>query len=227
MGRDIRQAPGGVLFHVLNRAVDRNQIFFSANDYAAFEELMAETKTRNPMRICAYCLMPNHWHLALWPEEDGQLQPFMKSLTGVHALRWQKYWDLVGTGHLYQARYKSFPIQTEEYCLNAFRYIEANALRAGLVSDALLWRWSSLWRRTLGTTAEREILSDWPIQTPNNWVALVNSVQPKEELIALRHSATRGSPYGRPDWVEEASCSLQLDSSLRPRGRPSNNRKGA
>ena len=72
MARQLRQAPGGVLFHALNRGVGRNQIFFSPQDYAAFEVLMAQTKERVPMRICSYCLMPNHWHLALWPELDDQ-----------------------------------------------------------------------------------------------------------------------------------------------------------
>ena len=71
MPRSARSAPGDVVFHCLNRGNDRAEIFSKEVDYAAFEKVMAEVLDLVPMRLLAYCLMPNHWHLLLWPREDG------------------------------------------------------------------------------------------------------------------------------------------------------------
>ena len=57
-----RVAPGGMVFHVLNRGVGRMRLFHSDGDYVAFENILEETLAVQPMRVCAYCLMPNHWH---------------------------------------------------------------------------------------------------------------------------------------------------------------------
>ena len=77
MGRPIRQAHGGVVYHVLNRANDRGLLFSKSEDYEAFERLLKEAPQRFDMRLLAYCLMPNHWHLVLWPRRDGDLSTFM------------------------------------------------------------------------------------------------------------------------------------------------------
>jgi putative transposase len=69
-----------MVFHVLNRGVARMQVFEKAGDYQAFERVLKETLQEAPMRICAFCLMPNHWHLLVWPEHDGELATFMQRL---------------------------------------------------------------------------------------------------------------------------------------------------
>ncbi|HVV99014.1 MAG TPA: transposase [Planctomycetaceae bacterium] len=102
------------------------------------------------MRVCGYCLMPNHWHLVLWPERDGDLAAFMLRLTVTHVTRWQRHEKQVGHGHVYQGRFKSFPVSSDEYFYQAVRYVERNALRAQLCRRAEQWRWSSLWRRESG-----------------------------------------------------------------------------
>jgi REP element-mobilizing transposase RayT len=104
-----RVAPGGMVFHVLNRGVGRMQLFDKAGDFQAFERVLKETCDDSPMGICAYALMPNHWHLLLWPDRDGDLATFLQRLTITYVRRWQEHRHDVGLGHVYQGRYKSFP----------------------------------------------------------------------------------------------------------------------
>ena len=104
------------------------------------------------MRICSYCLMPNQRHFVLWPEHDGDLATFMQRLTVAHVTRWQKQLKCVGEGHVDQGRFKSFPVESEDYFYQVARDVERNALRANLVDCAEDWQWSSLWRRERGTS---------------------------------------------------------------------------
>lgn len=152
MPRRRRVATGGYVFHVLNRATARERIFETDGDYVAFERVMVETLERVPVRLLSYCLMPNHWHLVLWPKRgaDNDLSEFMRLLTVTHTQRWHSAHGTAGTGPLYQGRFKSFPIQGDEHFLTVCRYVERNALRANIVDLAEMWQWSSLWHRTQG-----------------------------------------------------------------------------
>ena len=167
-------APGGMVFHVLNRGVARMQLFEKAADYQAFEQVLQDTLDQSPMRICAYAVMPNHWHLLLWPECDGELAAFMQRLTITHVRRWQEHRGYAGLGHVYQGRYKSFPVESDEHFWVVARYVECNAMRANLVLRAEEWRWSSLWQRCHPTGEERSLLAAWPIDMPANWLERVN-----------------------------------------------------
>jgi putative transposase len=209
-----------MVFHVLNRGVGRMQLFFKEKDFAAFEGLLEQTSESRPIRICAYCLMPNHWHLVLWPQGDGDLAGFMQQLTTKHVRRWQLYRGKVGYGHVYQSRYRSFPVEEEGYFYQVVRYVERNALRAGLVDRAEAWKWSSLWRRTAGTSQQRELLGDWPLAPPNDWCRFVNQPQTEAEVEAIRRSVARGQPYGGESWVQHAAKRLGLESTLRAPHRP-------
>jgi putative transposase len=82
-----------MVFHVLNRGAARMQLFERAGDFQAFERVLQETRDETPMRICAYALMPNHWHLLLWPQRDGDLATFMQRLSITHVRRWQEHRD--------------------------------------------------------------------------------------------------------------------------------------
>ena len=73
MPRTARNAPGGLVYHVLNRAVARLPLFEKDGDYEAFERVLALAMEKHPTRLLAYCLMPNHWHMVLWPRADGEL----------------------------------------------------------------------------------------------------------------------------------------------------------
>jgi putative transposase len=209
-----------MVFHVLNRGVARMQLFEKTADYQAFEAVLRETLVESPMRICAYALMPNHWHLLLWPEGDGDLAVFMQRLTITHVRRWQQHRGYAGLGHVYQGRYKSFPVQSDEHFCVVARYVERNALRASLVLRAEEWRWSSLWRRYCGVEAERSWLASWPIDAPTNWLERVNQTEDERELESLRRSVQRGRPFGQTDWQKEIAKRLGLESAYRPTGRP-------
>ena len=196
------------------------KLFSKAKDYDAFESLLEQTLEARPMRICAYCLMPNHWHLVLWPEHDGDLAAFMQQLTTKHVRRWQLHRDCVGYGHVYQGRYKSFPVEEEDYFYQLARYVERNALRAGLVERAEAWKWSSLWRRTSGTPEQKQLLSDWPVPYPRSWCKTVNGPQTEAALGVIRRCVARGQPYGGDAWVRRTAEQLGLESTLRAPHRP-------
>ncbi len=209
-----------MIFHVLNRGVGKQQLFFNDDDYLAFEQVIQETLEKRPMRILSYCLMPNHWHFVLWPENDGDLGHFMQRLTVTHVTRWQKHYNMVGDGHVYQNRFKSFPVETDEYFYQVNRYVERNAQRAKLVVTAQAWKWGSLWIRQHGSAEHRAMLSKWPIPHPRKWIQYVNEPASEAELKSLRKSCVRGTPYGSPDWVIETAKKLGLESTLRSPGRP-------
>ena len=163
--------------------------------------------------------MPNHWHFVLWPENDGDLGAFMQRLTVTHVTRWQKHYNMVGYGHVYQSRYKSFPVQTDDYFYQVMRYVERNALRANLVSKAENWQFGSLWIRQFGTAKDKAMLSKWPLARPRKWVNFVNEPASEKELEALRRSCVRGTPYGDDDWIKQNAKKLGLESTLRRPGR--------
>lgn len=220
MPRTARIAPAGMVFHVLNRGVDRKTLFHNYADYRAFEEILKEAISLFKILLCAYCLMPNHWHLVLWPLLDSELSRFMHRVTLTHAARWKAHNNSVGEGHLYQNRFKSFPVQSDEHYLTVVRYVERNALRANLVERAENWPFSSLWRRGKHTGTNDPLVSPGPVKLPLDWVACVNRPETPEELDALRSSILRGRPYGTQSWQQQTGCKLDLKSSFRPRGRP-------
>jgi putative transposase len=222
MPRRSRVAPGGFVYHCLNRAVARLALFEKREDYAAFERVLEEAAQRHPMRILAYCVMPNHWHLVLWPRRDGELTNFVRWLTHTHTMRWHAHFETSGTGHLYQGRFKAFPVEADDHFYSVARYVERNALRAGLVSRAEEWRWSSLWRRQLGDDRAKSLLHAWPLPEPSRWLATVNRVQTESELAALRKSVNRSTPFGTPEWQSRTAKKLGLEWTLRARGRPRN-----
>jgi len=194
------------------------RLFARERDYEAFQRVVEETLRVASMRICAYCWMSNHWHFVLWPERDGDLSRFMQRMTNMHTQRWQRAKLRVGYGHLYQGRFKSFPIETDEHFYRVTRYVERNALRAGLVSQAEEWRWSSLSQRVQQTRGG--LLSEWPLPTPSDWIEQVNVPETEAELEAIRRCVQRGSPYGGAPWAERAAEQLGLQPTLRGRGRP-------
>jgi putative transposase len=221
MGRPLRASVGGYIYHALNRGNGRAAIFRKYADFEAFERVLCETQQHAPgVRLLAYCLMPNHWHLVLWPKRDGELSDFMHWLTLTHTQRWHVHHGNVGGGHLYQGRFKSFPIQDDEHFLAVCRYVERNALRAGLVKRAEDWRWCSLGRRSVAEDPDRPKLSAGPLPFPSDWLKRVNHAQTEGELAAIRRCLERGRPYGGERWTKRTAGRLGLASSLRNRGRP-------
>jgi len=227
MGRPKRAAEGGIVYHVLNRANARMTIFRKDADYEAFERIVEQALERVEMRLLAYIVMPNHWHFVLWPRKTGDLSRFTGWLTLTHTQRWHAHRHSIGTGHLYQGRSKSFPVQDDEHFLTVCRYVERNALRASLVERAEAWRWSSLWRWKYGDTTQQSLLAPWPLRRSPGWVEHVNEPQTEAELKAVRHSIARGTPYGEATWRDKMIKRLGLETTVRPRGRPKKYNKGS
>ena len=217
MPRTARASAGGVCYHVLNRGNGRQRVFHRDEDYAAFLDLLVAAGERVPLRVLGLCLLPNHFHLLLWPHADGDLSRWMQWLLTSHVRRYHR---LRGTsGHIWQGRFKAFPIQQDDHFLTVLRYVERNPRRAGLVRRAEDWPWSSLALR-----AQRsKLLADLPVDLPRGWTARVNQPETPAELAAVRASVMRGAPYGLPAWRVRIAATLGLETALRPRGRP---RKG-
>ena len=220
MPRRPRICPSGVCFHVLNRAVARLTLFEKAEDYEAFERVLEEAVARIPLPIFSYLIMPNHWHFVVRPTSDSEVSEFFRWLTHTHTMRWHAHYHTEGTGHLYQGRFKTFPIEDDEHLLTVMRYVERNALRANLVENAEDWKYSSLWRRQNARQADTSILTDWPIPKPRQWRSLVNKPQTDAELTALRQCVRKGSPFGSDTFVSQSAVRLRLEHTLRSRGRP-------
>jgi putative transposase len=206
------------VYHVLNRAVRRAVLFETESDYAAFEQVLLQTVQRVPLRMLAYTAMSTHWHLVVWPDAHGQLSRFMHWLTCTHAQRWHAVHGTSGTGPVYQGRYKAIPVQTDAHVLRVCRYVERNALRAGLVPRAEDWRWSSLWRRRNFCTDD--FLHEWPVPCPANWIEHVNQPHSETELEAVRRAIRRGAPFGSDDWRAEGARLSGVNPEFRERGRP-------
>ena len=219
MPRIARVAPGGIIQHVLNRGNGRMKLFHKPADYDAFANLLADAAEKVPgVRLLGYCLMPNHWHLILWPHAKGELSAYMRWLSNTHVRRWRQHWHSVGQGHVYQGRFKSFPVQDDAHYLTLLRYVEANPRRAGLVRKAEQWRWSSL--TAPHTPDGRMLLADAPLPRPPDWVTIVNQTLDPQALATARESVKRGRPFGEPAWVKRTADRLGLGFTLRQRGRP-------
>jgi putative transposase len=226
MSRPRRLSPGGIAYHAMNRSVAGVTLFEDDADYAAFLRVLAQARERFGMRICAFCLMPNHFHLVLWPDKDDLLSPFMQWLTLTHAQRWHLHRGSVGRGHVYQSRLKSFAVEQDQHFLIICRYVERNALRAQMVERAEEWPWGSLACRMNGVVVAdslklpkvQELLDAWPVDEAAHWPEMVNEPQTQSELDAIRRSVRRGSPFGGAAWTD--GVARELGVTLRPRGRP-------
>lgn len=220
MPRVARKAPGGRVYHVLNRAIGKARLFDRDEDFEAFQRAMVEVHSRHPIRILAYCLLSNHWHFVVWPQADDEVTNYFRWLAHTHAMRWRVAHRAVGQGHLYQGRFKNFPVQSDAHLLTVLRYVERNALTAGLVERAEDWKWCSLWARSNRDKTIRSILAPWPVERPRDWLRQVNTPVSAGELRRLRTSIERGRPYGEASWVEQTVAELGLEHTVRPTGRP-------
>jgi putative transposase len=212
MPRSARASAGGLCYHIINRGNARAEVFHKQQDFDAFLGIMSEAGVRLRMRMIAYCLMPNHFHLVLWPQADGDLSRWMHWVLTTHVRRYLRHYG--HSGHVWQGRFKAFPIQQDEHLLTVIRYVERNPLRAGLVSRAEEWSWSSL-----RPTGEGLVLDPGPTPRGPDWLEFVNSAMTEAEVVAIRLSLRRDRPYGTDAWTTETASLLGLEYSLRPRGR--------
>jgi len=218
MPRTARAIEAGLIYHVLNRGNGRMRLFRKAEDYAAFERVLAQGLERYPVDLLTYCIMPNHWHLVVRPRTDDSLGRWLGWVGVTHVRRHHEHYHRRGGGHLYQGRFKSFPVESDEHFLTLCRYVEANPRRAKLVPRAESWQWSGLWRRRERATDLP--LSAWPVRRPTDWAGRINRALPSETVSALRECVQRGRPWGDAQWVQQTAERLGLGFTLRGPGRP-------
>lgn len=221
MARTARASVGGICYHVFNRGNARTRVFHKEQDYRAFLDLAEESCERLPLRVLAWCLMPNHFHLVLWPHGDGDLSRWMQWLMTSHVRRYHRHY--ASSGHVWEGRFKAFPVEEDDHLWTVLRYVERNALRANLVPRAELWPWSSaavFARRERGT-----MIHPGPVPRGRDWLDWVNQPQSEAELAALHKCLERGMPYGSESWQHAAAERLGLQASLHPRGRPPGSKK--
>lgn len=221
MPRTARASAANWVYHVLNRGNGRADVFHDDQDYAAFIDLMHKANERLPLRVLGWCLLPNHFHLVLWPRGDGDLSRWMQWLMTSHVRRYHRHYE--SNGHVWQGRFKAFPIQQDEHLLTVLRYVERNPLRAKLTRKAEAWPWSSLHLRL--PDAEASLLSAGPVALGSDWVKHVNEPQTEAEVLAIHNSIARGAPLGSAPWQRRAANRLGLEASLNPRGRPKGGKK--
>ena len=218
MPRKPRISLGNICYHVLNRGNGRNTVFHKDGDYAAFLKLMDQANERTPMRLLSYCLMPNHFHLVLWPKLDGDLSKWMQWLTTSHVRRYHRHYN--SSGHVWQGSFKSFPIQSDAHLLTVMRYVERNPVRAKTipVRKAQNWQWSSVGNPPKDTIVPK--IDPGPVKRRKDWLKWVNQPLSETERDALAVCISRGQPFSKDDWKSQTARKLGIESSLRPRGRP-------
>ena len=246
MPRTKRVDKGGHVYHVMNRATFNRSLFMANGDSTAFLKAMRDAVEQAPMRILAYCLMIDHWHLVLWPREEGDLSRFMYRLTLMHAQRWNAWHMCAGEGHLYQGRYRSFPVQPDWHTWAVCRYVEQNPVRDRRAGRPEEWRWSSAGYRAQasqrdparadapqpeapsasGQTASPEWV-ELPLVDPAEAAPVATGAEARldappaaEELEAIRECLRRSRPFGDPLWQVQVARSMGIESTLRSRGRP-------
>ncbi len=218
MAEKRRHVEPGHIYHVLNRAVNRQTMFYSESDYWNFEQLITQTLQLIGLPILTYQLMPNHWHFVVQPESKEQLSSFFHRLAGTHAKRFRTFRETVGDGHLYQDRFKSFPVQSDEHFFTLCRYVERNALKAGLVRSAEDWRWGGLWAYLHGRVDI--CIGTWPLERPSAWIQRVNTPLTPLEQQEVETSLRRNRPFGSAEWTRAVANKLGLVHTLRRPGRP-------
>ena len=174
MPRQKRVDEASMIYHAINRGNARNAIFHKPDDYDAFLRVLAEGLEKYQVDLFSFVLMPNHWHLVLRPGQDGEMGRLLRWVTATHSLRYHAHYNTRGYGHIYQSRFKSFPVQDDAHFYVLCRYVERNPLRANLVRKAELWPYGSLYRWKQTTEPIPQVLSPWPLPRLPNWNDRVN-----------------------------------------------------
>jgi putative transposase len=220
MSRIERTSVGDYVYHVLNRANARVSVFDNGKDYNTFETILEDAVAKFDMRLLSYCIMPNHWHLVLYPKKDGDLIKFMGWLSNTHTRRWHMKKHTIGEGHLYQGRYKSFICQNDNHFITLVRYVEQNALKAHLVEKAENWKWSSVWRRENGNSEQKKLLSVWPVDFPDDYLSILNQLHMQTGDEEIEKAIIKSKPFGDDYWVANTVKQFGLEQTLRDVGRP-------
>ena len=201
----------------MNRSAKQLTLFDSRAEYDLFLDVLAEAETVCPIRLLEYCVMPNHWHLLVWPERDDQLTRFMRWITGVHAQRWRRARGQTGKGAVYQGRYRWVAVQGGQHYDIARRYIQQNPVRARLVDCPGDWPWSSA---SSEPVAVRPALTRGPLSPDAHQQVLSNRLLTDEAARQMRASLKNGQPFGDPQWSRALEVRKWLVAVLEAHSKP-------
>lgn len=216
MARRPRAAHAAGFFHVINRSIRKTPLFQRATDYRAFVGVLEQGLTKHPVRLISYAILPNHWHLAVGPVDIKELSSFVQWITATHAIRWHRHRESVGQGPVYQGRFKSHAIVATGQLMRTCRYIERNALRAGLVRRAQDWPWCSLSER-VSASSKLQLVST-PFLESDTWIQYVNAVIFPNEALAVWQTTQKPTSVPKTAGsVENTSVPLH-DMAERPGG---------
>ena len=211
------------MFHVLNRAVGRLTMFEQPAACDAFFRLLDETWEIVPPQIFAPAVMPSHWYFVVPPPTDDQVSKFLQRLTVAHTTRHHAHYKTNGTGHVYEGRFQSFPIQRDEHLLIAMRYVEPNPVRANFVELAEEWLRGSAYARQQPKEKRGWLAAPADPRLRRQWRSWVNKAESNANVRSLRHCIQRRVPFNDDCCAKSSSLRLNLESALRPRGRPRTN----
>ncbi|MEZ5670719.1 MAG: transposase [Alphaproteobacteria bacterium] len=213
MARLARIVVPGVAHHVTQRGNRRQDVFFEDADYAAYVALVSAACRSEDVRCLAWCLMPNHVHLILVPASEDGLRA---ALSEAHRRYSRRINSAHGwTGYLWQGRFASYPMD-DAHLVTAVRYVELNPVRAGLVTRAEAWRWSSAQAHVEG---QADGLTDLKCTAGlhRNWRAMLRHGLEAGDLTdeaaaAIEAHARTGRPLGSDGFVAklEAATGRQL-----------------
>lgn len=202
---------GGFVFHVMNRSAKQLTLFEAPDDYDLFLQVLLDAESVCPIRLLEYCVMPNHWHLLVWPERDDELSRYMRWITGVHGQRWRRALGQPGKGAVYQGRYRWVAVQDGNHYDVARRYIQQNPVRAGLVEEPDQWAWSSASRagRHPRPTLHQGPLADDPQADLSTSRSLDADLAQQ-----MRESLRSGQPFGDARWSRALEVRTWLTAVL-------------
>ncbi len=218
MPRIARASVGNVCYHVLNRGNGQLTVFHKDDDYGAFLKLRNDANERIDIRLLAFCLMPNHFHLVALPRQDGDLSRWMQWLMTSHVRRYHRHYQ--SSGHVWQGRFKAFPIQSDNHLLTVMRYVERNPVRAKTIRIRKVQNWPRSSAGRPPTKYTRVKLHEGPDRRRRDWLDWVNRPLSDAESAALSVCISRGRPYGNEPWQKRIVKRLGLDSTMRPHSRP-------
>lgn len=216
MPRQARTLGDQCIYHVMNRGQEGQKLFRNLHDYLAFLDLLMVAKQRYQIELFAFCLLPDHFHLLVRPDQGASLSYCMQWLQTSFVRRQNDYYR--SEGPLWQGRYKSCLVQ-ENSCLFAMmRFIEGHPIRSGLATEALNYVWSSHRENYWGN--RRQKLDELPVPLPGDWPDRVNADLNETTLRQLILCSQRQMPFGLAEWQQHKCRELGIEGSFRPRGRP-------
>jgi len=225
MARSLRLFIPNVPCHIIQRGNNRTRIFLSMEDYQFFLEVLQEAQLKHPCQLYSYCLMPNHFHLIVNPQQTGNVSLFMKLLGGKYVRYFNKKYDRTGT--LWENRFRSFLIGGERYFIRCLRYVETNPVRSGLAKTPESYQWSSYNYRAFGANSSLLNIDPWFISLGTTitecrliYAQFIKESIEESELEQLRQIAKRGGIFADKHFKEYVGEYYKMDITRRYPGRP-------